>query len=106
MQDLRQLENCFADWISPGSAGLGALLRPTATLPRQQRQLPERILAAVHQACDIGELETAARLLSVLDTMLAQTAGSSATPQRRVVTGMVAAYERLWHLRRAIGPLA
>ena len=106
MQDLRQLEDCVADWVAPGSASLGALLRPTATLPRQQRQLPERILAAAHQACDIGELETAARLLSVLDMMLVQAAGPPATPQRRVVTGMVAAYERLWHLRRGIGPLA
>ena len=103
MQDLRQLERCFPDRAQPGNADSGALMRPTMALPRQ---LPERILVAVHQACDIGELGTADRLLSVLDAMLAQVAGPPSAAQRRVVEGLVAAYERLWHLRRGVGPVA
>ena len=106
MQDLRQLEKCFPDCVCPGDADFGALLRPTLALSRQQKQLPERILVAAHQACDIGEFGTADRLLSVLDAMLAQINGSPSAAQRRVIEGMVAAYERLWHLRRGIGPAA
>ena len=106
MQDLRQLERCFPDCAYPGDADLGALLRPTMALPRQQRQLPERILVAAHQACDVGEFETADRLLAALDAMLAQIAGPPSAAQRRVIEGMVAAYERLWHLKRGMGPAA
>ena len=106
MQDLRQLGKYSPGRVCRANTDVAALLRPTVALPRQQRQLPERVLVAAHQACDIGELEVADRLLSVLNTMLIQIVGPPSAPQRRVIEGMVAAYERLWHLRRGIGPAA
>ena len=99
MMDLQSLDTYADEEPSGENAGFGGLLRPTSALPRQQRRLPERILVAAHQACDIGELDVAERLLSVLDGVLAP-GGASPTAHRRVIEGMVAAYERLWHLRR------
>ncbi len=105
MQDVQQLEKPPAYRPAQDGpedqAGLGMLLHATAALPRQQRRLPERILAAAHQACDIGELDAADRLLSILDAMLAPGGGAAPAAQRRVIEGMVAAYQRLWHLRCA-----
>jgi hypothetical protein len=67
---------------------------------RQIRRLPERILVAAHQACDLGALDVAAGLLSTLEVVLQQQPGGSFGVHRRTIEGMVAAYERLWHLRR------
>lgn len=72
--------------------------------PRQQRRLPERILVAAHQACDLGELQVAGSLLSVLEVVLMHPNATSPSAHRRTIEGMVAAYERLWHLRRADAP--
>lgn len=72
--------------------------------PRQQRRLPERILVAAHQACDLGELQVAGSLLSVLEVVLMHPNAASPSAHRRTIEGMVAAYERLWHLRRSNGP--
>ena len=104
MQDLQQLETRRAYEPPDQETGFGSLLRIASAVPRQQRRLPERILVAAHQACDIGELETADRLLSILDVVLSQGSGVPAAAHRRVIEGMVAAYERLWHLRRGIEP--
>ena len=104
MPTLQPLDTCLDDEPPGQDTGFGGLLRPTSALPRQQRRLPERILVAAHQACDIGELDVAERLLSVLDGVLAPRGGASSTAQRRIVEGMVAAYERLWHLRRRQTP--
>lgn len=74
-----------------------------AGVPRQHRRLPERILVAAHQACDLGDLTVAASLLSILEVVLLQPNATSSGSYRRSMEGLVAAYERLWHLRRATG---
>ena len=79
----------------PGSIALG--LEPV----RQVRRLPERLLVAAHQACDLGALDVAASLLSVTEVVLLQPPLGSPGAHRRAVEGLVAAHERLWHLRRA-----
>jgi hypothetical protein len=73
-----------------------------APLARPQRRLPERILTAIHQACDLGDLLVASRLLETLEIVMARTGGQldGTAAHRRNVEGMVAAYHRLWHLKR------
>ena len=76
-----------------------------ATASRQQRQLPERILVTVHQACDLLDLDVAGSLLQILEVVLLQPQpGLSHVPRgssKRVIEGMIAAHTRLWHLRHA-----
>lgn len=70
--------------------------------PRQGNRLPERILAAAHKACDLGDLDVAAQLLSVLETVVPKRGGVRPDPaQRRVMEGLIATHHRLWHLRCA-----
>jgi hypothetical protein len=67
---------------------------------RKNQRFPERIIAAVHQACDVGDLGTAGRLLSVLDTILEKKNWSGVGPARqRLMKAIISAHERLWHLR-------
>ena len=70
----------------------------TAAAPRSGRRLADRILAAVHTACDQGELEVAEQLLRVMHTLVAQRP-PAADNRRRLMEAVVAAHERLWHLR-------
>ena len=83
--------------IDPRSSPAG----PGAEPGRQVRRLPERLLVAAHQACDLGALDVAASLLSITETVLLQPQLGSPGAHRRAVEGLVAAHERLWHLRRA-----
>lgn len=86
---------------------LQSLIRVVPTAPvRSQRRLPERILVAAHQACDLGEHDIAGSLLSILEIVLMQPTAQSGSSYRRSVEGMVAAYERLWHLRHGAGQIA
>ena len=73
-------------------------LTPEVT-PSQSRKLPERILVAVHEACDLGDLDVAAKLLSTVETLI-QTNGNKLNPElRRTMKSMIAAHYRLWQLR-------
>jgi hypothetical protein len=69
---------------------------------RYSRRLSDKINAAFDHACEEGELEVAAELLETLEIVLLRTAPK---PDRRevVVAPLLAAHERLWHLR-AHGP--
>ncbi|WP_428391496.1 hypothetical protein [Lichenicoccus sp.] len=98
------LPPAVAGGIAGGIAGLAG------GAPRQNRRLPERILVAAHQACDLGDLDVAAQLLTILETVIGQTRGSSRTPtdpaRRRVMESLIAAHQRLWHLRHADTPMS
>ncbi len=84
---------------------VGGITGGSGAAPRQNRRLPERILVAAHQACDLGDLDVAAQLLSILETVIGQTRGQSRAPadpaRRRVMESLIAAHQRLWHLRHA-----
>ncbi len=67
-------------------------LRPT-------RRLSDKILVAFHQACDTAELEVAEQLLRVLEFMMNRRPTYGDGNRRRNMESLVAAYERLWHLR-------
>jgi len=71
---------------------------PTS-LPRRTRRLSDKVLVAFHQACDTSDLEMAARLLSILETILARRSVEVDRNHRRSIEDLVAAHERMWHLR-------
>lgn len=67
--------------------------------PRQGRRLSDKILVAFHQACDQADFEVAEQLLRVLEMMLTRRSVSPDANRRRNIETLVAAHERLWHLR-------
>ncbi len=84
----------FADNdIRPPDGGGGA------SLPRQGRRLSDKILVAFHHACDAQDLDVAEQLLKTLETMLTRRGVPSEQNRRKSLETLVAAHERLWHLR-------
>lgn len=82
------------DMAPGGEEGLRA-----GGVPRQGRRLSDKILVAFHQACDQSDFEVAEQLLRVLEMMLTRRAVSPDANRRRNIESLVAAHERLWHLR-------
>jgi hypothetical protein len=70
-----------------------------AKAPRYSRRLSDKILIAFHQACDQSDLEVAEQLLHVLEAMLSRRPVLPDGNRRRSIESLVAAHERLWHLR-------
>ncbi len=66
---------------------------------RHTRRLSDKVLVAFHHACDNSDLEVAEQLLNVLGIMLARRPTSTYRNNRRSIEGLVAAHERIWHLR-------
>ncbi|MBV8158460.1 MAG: hypothetical protein JO278_12420 [Dyella sp.] len=75
--------------------GAGAAAPPL----RSSRRLSDKILVAVHQACDEADYEVASRLLQVLELMLMRRPTKLDSTRRRSMESLVAAHERLWYLR-------
>ena len=73
--------------------------RPEQFPPRHSRRLSDKILIAFHHACDTGELEVAASLLRVLEDLVSRRHEPPEGNRRRNIESLVAAHERLWHLR-------
>ena len=67
--------------------------------PRYSRRLSDKILIAFHHACDQAEFEVAEQLLHILEMMLTRRPLTPDGTRRRNMESLVAAYERLWHLR-------
>lgn len=67
--------------------------------PRQGRRLSDKILVAFHHACDAQDLVVAEQLLKTLETMLTRRGVPSEQNRRKALETLVAAHERLWHLR-------
>lgn len=81
-----------ADQDGTREAGRGAA-------PRHSRRLSDKILIAFHHACDQSDYEVAEQLLRILEMMLTRRPVSPDTNRRRNMESLVAAHERLWHLR-------
>jgi hypothetical protein len=79
---------------SDDSADLG----PGAST-RYSRRLSDKILAAFHHACDQSDLEVAEQLLRTLELLVTRRPLTPDANRRRSLEGLVAAHERLWHLR-------
>ncbi len=67
--------------------------------PRQGRRLSDKILVAFHHACDAQDLVVAEQLLKTLESMLTRRGVPSEQNRRKALESLVAAHERLWHLR-------
>lgn len=67
--------------------------------PRHSRRLSDKVLIAFHHACDQADYEVAEQLLRILEMMLTRRPVSPDTNRRRNMESLVAAHERLWHLR-------
>ena len=61
--------------------------------------MSDKILIAFHQACDQSDFEIAEQLLHILELMLKRRPLTTDTNRRRSMESLVAAHERLWHLR-------
>jgi len=73
--------------------------KPGAATPRYSRRLSDKILIAFHHACDQGDYEIAEQLLHILETMLTRRTVPPDANRRKSIESLVAAHERLWHLR-------
>ena len=67
--------------------------------PRHTRRLSDKLFVAFHQACDTAELDVAEQLLGILEKMMRKPRALNAGNRRRNMEGLVAAFERFWHLR-------
>ena len=65
----------------------------------RSRRLHDIILVAVHRACDEGQLDIAAKLLRLGEEVIA--AAPDFGRRRHEMWTLIAAHERLWHLRHA-----
>ena len=66
---------------------------------RYSRRLSDKILIAFHHACDQDDYEIAQRLLHILELMLNRRPTTPDANRRKSIENLVAAHERLWHLR-------
>ena len=66
---------------------------------RHSRRLSDKILIAFHHACDQADFEVAEQLLRTLEMMMTRRAVVPDSNRRRNMESLVAAHERLWHLR-------
>lgn len=67
--------------------------------PRYSRRLSDKILIAFHHACDQADFEVAGQLLHILEVMLTRRPLTPDGTRRRNMESLIAAHERLWHLR-------
>jgi hypothetical protein len=72
---------------------------PVTGAPRYSRRLSDKILIAFHHACDQGDFEVGGQLLNILEMMLTRRPFTPDGTRRRTMENLVAAHERLWHLR-------
>lgn len=71
----------------------------TSGAPRYSRRLSDKILIAFHHACDQADFEVAEQLLHILEMMLTRRPLTPDGTRRRNMESLIAAHERLWHLR-------
>lgn len=71
----------------------------STSAPRYSRRLSDKILIAFHHACDQADFEVAEQLLHILEMMLTRRPLTPDGTRRRNMESLIAAHERLWHLR-------
>lgn len=76
--------------------------RGVQAAPRYSRRLSDKILTAFHHACDQSDFEIAEQLLHVVERLLTRRPVAPDSNRRRSMETLVAAHERLWHLRHQL----
>jgi hypothetical protein len=101
---LHQLEASKVNTVMPGMVA-GQMEEDSgrdagsAAAPRYSRRLSDKILIAFHHACDQADFEVAEQLLHILEMMLSRRPLTPDGTRRRNMESLIAAHERLWHLR-------
>lgn len=72
-----------------------------ARTPHDFGRIQRSILKVAHSACDAGQLDVAASLLQVCETLASK--DPDHRQRRRMTAAIVAAHERLWRLRHPDG---
>jgi hypothetical protein len=87
--------------LAAGSQSEDDTTRETGAVsaPRYSRRLSDKVLIAFHHACDQADFEVAEQLLNILEMMLTRRPLTPDGTRRRNMESLVAAHERLWHLR-------
>lgn len=85
--------------VSPSEAEAPRDTPAGGATPRYSRRLSDKVLIAFHHACDQADFEVAEQLLHVLEMMLTRRPLTPDGTRRRNMESLVAAHERLWHLR-------
>jgi hypothetical protein len=80
--------------------------KPLPVGARGGRRLTEKVLIAFHHACDQGDLRSAEELLAVAGRVLSRDHPGLSVERRRCREALVAAHERLWHLRHRFEDLS
>ncbi len=75
---------------------------PQHAVPRHSRRLFDKVLVGFHHACDVADYEVAESLLQILEVMTTRRPRPEDGNRRRSIEGLVAAHERLWHLRHPV----
>src|SRR5579864_8944368 len=88
----------ISDTTNQAGEGGGRDIGPSGT-PRYTRRLSDKILIAFHHACDQADFEVAEQLLHILEMMLSRRPLTPDGTRRRNMERLVAAHDRLWHLR-------
>jgi len=74
-------------------------VKQAAASSRYSRRLSDKILMAFHHACDQADYDIAEELLHILESMLTRRTVPADVNRRKSIESLVAAHERLWHLR-------
>ena len=94
------MRSVFKDGSSDSLAYVDTVLEAVSfSTPRHTRRLSDKLFVAFHQACDTAELDVAEQLLGILEKMMSKRSTTNEGNRRRNMEGLVAAFERLWHLR-------
>jgi hypothetical protein len=89
----------MSDFAEPDVNAAETTERAASVASRQGRRLTDKILVAFHHACDAQDLVVAEQLLKTLESMLTRRGIPQEQNRRKSLESLVAAHERLWHLR-------
>ena len=85
-------------------AGIDTLARPPVQpgveRTGQNRRLADKVRLAFNIACDVGDVDTAQELLTILEDIYRRRSVSRPNDRRKNVESLVEACTRLWNLRQ------